>query len=126
MLSILAFELHSSPAFVCVGLRASQAALAHCVFASILAEGSTVGLVLQSDSGHSVLLVIRALSDKTVLGTFAGECSHLILFGPRGHSQIIFRRTSLYFGGVLLKPQYAEIWVQRPIETRGCGSEYPL
>ena len=43
-----------------------------------------------------------------------------------GHGQTIFRRISLYFGGVLLKPQYAEIWVQRPIETRGCGSEYPL
>jgi hypothetical protein len=28
-------------------------------------------------------------------------------------------------GRVLLKPEYGEIWVQRPIETPACGFEYP-
>jgi hypothetical protein len=53
ILSILSFELHSTPAFVRVGLFANAAARVPCVFASILTEGSTIGLVLQSDSGHS-------------------------------------------------------------------------
>jgi len=53
ILSTLSFELHSAPAFVCVGLFANAAARVPCVFACILTEGSTVGLVLQSDSGHS-------------------------------------------------------------------------